>query len=62
VGGFKGEADAIEALKSLGYAEREARDVLKKVPRADKDGGAELSTGEKVKRALKILSAENNNK
>lgn len=62
VGGFKGEADAIEALKSLGYAEREARDVLKKVPRTDKDGGAELSTGEKVKRALKILSAENNNK
>src|ERR1035437_8228574 len=44
------ESDVIEALKSLGYAEREAREALKKVP-AD-DGSA----GERVKKALKILS------
>ena len=43
------ESDAIEALKSLGYAEREAREALKKVP-------AEVTkTGERVKAALKIL-------
>lgn len=64
-GNFKGEADAIEALKSLGYAEREAREALKKVPRNDggkKGDVGELSTGEKVKRALKILSSENSDK
>lgn len=44
------ESDVIEALKSLGYAEREAREAIKKVP-ADA-GGA----GERVKKALKILS------
>ncbi len=44
------ESDVIEALKSLGYAEREARDALKKVPA---DAG---SAGERVKKALKILS------
>ena len=44
------ESDVIEALKSLGYGEREARDALKKVPA---DAG---SAGERVKKALKILS------
>jgi Holliday junction DNA helicase RuvA len=44
------ESDVIEALKSLGYAEREAREALKKVPA---DSG---SAGERVKKALKILS------
>jgi holliday junction DNA helicase RuvA len=44
------ESDVVEALKSLGYAEREAREALKKVPA---DSG---SAGERVKKALKILS------
>lgn len=44
-----GDMDALEALKSLGYGEREAREALKKVTDA-KDAG------EKVKKALKILS------
>lgn len=43
------DVDALEALKSLGYGEREARDALKKV--------SDISdTGEKVKKALKLLS------
>ena len=65
VGGFSGgeeftagmssDADAIEALKTLGYDAHEAREALKKVaPR--KDGEKELDTGAKVKAALKILS------
>lgn len=43
------DMDALEALKSLGYAERESREVLKKITDA-KD------TGDKVKKALKMLS------
>ena len=61
---LQNEADVVEALKSLGYQERDAREALKKI---SKDGGksgsgnsgggdSELSAGEKVKRALKILS------
>ena len=47
---MKHDSDVIEALKSLGYAEREAREALKKVP-------TEISSaGERVKKALKILS------
>jgi holliday junction DNA helicase RuvA len=44
-----GDADVLEALKSLGYSERDAREALKKIP-------GEESTGEKVKKALKLLS------
>jgi Holliday junction DNA helicase RuvA len=44
-----GDVDALEALKSLGYGEKEAREALKKVTDA-KD------TGDKVKKALKLLS------
>ncbi len=44
-----GDVDALLALQSLGYAEREAREALKKVVDA-KD------TGDKVKKALKLLS------
>ena len=44
-----GDVDALEALKSLGYGEREAREALKKVTDS-KDAG------EKVKKALKLLS------
>jgi Holliday junction DNA helicase RuvA len=46
------ESDSLEALKALGYAEREARDALKKVPKEIVD------TGECVKHALKILSKQ----
>ena len=44
-----GDVDALEALKSLGYGEREIREALKKVIDS-KD------TGEKIKKALKLLS------
>jgi Holliday junction DNA helicase RuvA len=43
------EADVIEALKAIGYKEREAREVLRKVP------STITSTEEKIKEALKIL-------
>ena len=44
------ESDSLEALKALGYAEREAREALKKVPKEITD------TSECVKFALKILA------
>lgn len=43
--------DSLEALKSLGYSEREAREALKKVP-------PNMDTGESVRAALKILSKQ----
>lgn len=43
------DMDALEALKALGYNERDSREALKKVSDI-KD------TGEKVKKALKLLS------
>jgi len=45
------EMDAMEALKSLGYSQTEAREALKKVP-------TELATNQKIKSALKILSGK----
>ncbi|HBD24749.1 MAG: Holliday junction DNA helicase RuvA [Candidatus Zambryskibacteria bacterium RIFOXYD1_FULL_40_13] len=42
------DIDALEALKSLGYGEREAREALKKV-------SEEKNTGEKIKKAMKLL-------
>ncbi len=45
---MQGELDALEALKSLGYSQSEARDALKKVP-------AELDTNKKIRAALKNL-------
>ncbi len=45
------ELDALEALKSLGYSQNEAREVLKKVsPNTD--------TNTKIKEALKILAGK----
>jgi Holliday junction DNA helicase RuvA len=44
-----GDVDALEALQALGYSERESREALKSVTDL-KDAG------EKVKKALKILS------
>lgn len=56
------DSDALEALKSLGYPEREAREALKKIASEnEKDGkgsthaGVTMSASEKVKRALKNL-------
>lgn len=46
--GFKEEVDALEALKSLGFGHAEVREALKQVADA-------TSTGERVKKALKIL-------
>jgi holliday junction DNA helicase RuvA len=46
------EVDAIEALRSLGYSQNEARDALKKI------GQQICGAGNKVKAALKILGAK----
>lgn len=51
--GMAEEADVVEALKAIGYKEREAREVLRKVPNTITD------TGEKIKEALKILGQNN---
>ena len=44
------ELDALEALKSLGYSQTEARDALKRVP-------AEMDTNKKIRAALKNLGS-----
>ncbi|MES3004985.1 MAG: Holliday junction branch migration protein RuvA [Patescibacteria group bacterium] len=49
VGEGVSDMDALEALKSLGYNEKDAREVLKKVSDVS-------DTGEKVRKALKLLS------
>lgn len=50
---FRDEGDIIEALKSLGYSQTEARDTVKKIP-------TEIEkTNEKIKEALKILAKRN---
>jgi Holliday junction DNA helicase RuvA len=46
---LSGDIDALEALKSLGYSERESREALKKVTDV-------FGAGEKIKKALKLLS------
>jgi Holliday junction DNA helicase RuvA len=48
---LQGELDALEALKSLGYSQNEARDALKKV-------NPELDTNKKIREALKILGGK----
>lgn len=49
-GNMRDESDAIEGLKALGYAEREAREALKKLPK-------EISKpSDRIKHALKLLS------
>jgi holliday junction DNA helicase RuvA len=48
---LQGELDALEALRSLGYRESEAREALKKV-------GGETDTGRKIKEALKVLGGK----
>jgi Holliday junction DNA helicase RuvA len=46
---FSADTDVLDALKSLGYGEREIRDTLKKIPESVSD------TRERVKEALKLL-------
>ncbi len=46
----RSESDALEALVSLGYSERDAREALKRVPKEL------VGAGERVKAALKVLS------
>jgi Holliday junction DNA helicase RuvA len=49
---LQGELDALEALKSLGYSQNEAREALKKVSSED-------TTNEKIREALKVLGKNN---
>jgi Holliday junction DNA helicase RuvA len=51
-GSLRSESDVVEALKSLGYSQNEARDALKHVP-GDIEG-----TNARIKEALKILSGK----
>jgi len=46
---MKNDSDAMEALKSLGYSQNEARDVLKELPKTV------TKTNDKIREALKIL-------
>ena len=48
-GNIREEVDALEALKSLGYSHKDARDALKAVSETSS------STSDKIKEALKIL-------
>jgi len=48
---LQGELDVLEALKSLGYSQNEARGVLKKV-------SSSVDTNTKIREALKILSGK----
>ena len=45
------EMDSLEALKSLGYSQNQAREALKKV-------AADINTNAKIKEALKILGGK----
>ena len=49
----RSEGDALEALVSLGYSERDARESLKKVSKEIE------GAGERVKAALKLLAKRN---
>jgi Holliday junction DNA helicase RuvA len=57
--GMSSDADAIEALKALGYSADDAREALKKITTgansAGKDGNKITNTSDKIKAALKIL-------
>jgi Holliday junction DNA helicase RuvA len=49
-GAIKEEGDLLEALKSLGYSQNEARDALKQIPSSVE------GTNARIKEALRILS------
>lgn len=48
-GALRDESDIVEALKSLGYSQNEARDALKQVP------STTIGTNARIKEALQIL-------
>lgn len=50
-GSLQIELDALEALKSLGYSERDSREALKKV-------APDTDTNQKIREALKILGGK----
>ncbi len=50
-GSLREELDALEALKSLGYSQNEAREALKEVP-------SDFDTNAKIKASLKILGGK----
>jgi len=54
---LQGELDALEALKSLGYSQSEAREALKKVSLGHSRAGEapDTNTNTKIREALKIL-------
>ncbi len=49
---LRAESDVVEALKSLGYSQNEARDALKEVP------SSIVGTNARIKEALKILGTK----
>lgn len=49
---LRGESDIVEALKSLGYSQNEARDVLKQIPHSIE------GTNARIKEALRILGGK----
>lgn len=51
-GALRAESDVVEALKSLGYSQNEARDVLKQVP------SEIVGTNARIKEALRILGGK----
>lgn len=51
-GSMRAESDVVEALKSLGYSQNEARDALKQIP-PEIEG-----TNARIKEALKILGGK----
>jgi Holliday junction DNA helicase RuvA len=51
---LQGELDALEALKSLGYSQNEAREALKKVSKTSEG----KDTNAKIRAALKILGGK----
>ena len=53
-GSLQGELDTLEALKSLGYSQNQAREALKKV--TEKNPDIDINT--KIREALKILGGK----
>jgi len=51
---LQGELDALEALKSLGYSQTEAREALKKISKTAEN----IDTNAKIREALKILGGK----
>ena len=49
---LRGESDVVEALKSLGYSQNEARDALKAIPHSIE------GTNARIKEALKVLGGK----